>query len=119
MKRSLMRDFIEKALSDCGGDSKKTWKVIKNLWPGKTKSTNITKIGETSAPQDIANALNLHFSTAGKKICNQTTSSMTHVRTFNDNTELPQLTEIKIEDIYEILKCLSPAKATGTDDIPT
>ena len=71
MKRVLKKEYIDKALIECQGDSKKTWKAIKNLWPGKNKTTNITKIGDVSSPIEMANALNVHFSTAGEKSVNK------------------------------------------------
>ncbi len=118
MKRVLKREFIDKALSDCQGDSKKTWKVIKNLWPGKSKATNITRIGDTSLAFDMANELNSHFSSAGKRICEQTVPTIEHLRAPPSTENKPELVEISIEDIWDILKCLSPSKATGSDDIP-
>ena len=61
MKNQMKCNYIAEALSECKGDTKKTWRVIKALWPTKQKEMVINKIGDNTNPTDIANKLNSHF----------------------------------------------------------
>ena len=117
MKRVLKKGHIEEALTECQGDPKQTWKVIKSLWPGKSKSTAIKCINDSNDPQVIANMLNTHFTNAGSNIGRHIEPIVRHARTYPSDTDRPQLNEIQMEDIWELLCTLSPAKASGTDGI--
>ncbi len=61
MKNQLKYNYIAEALSESKGDSNKTWRVIKKLWPTKQKHTAINKIGAKTNRIDAANELNSHF----------------------------------------------------------
>ncbi len=117
MKKSLKKAYIEEAIKDCKGDLKKMWRLIKTRWPSKGKSTVIGKMLNDTDPSRIADTLNSHFATAGLKV-NQTTNPVNIMqRTYPDQTDRPQLSEMSPQDIGKLLQKLSPAKATGSDGI--
>ena len=58
MKRAVKRNYIANVIESCRGDTKKTWKIIKELGLNKQKHTKITKMGDESEPAAIANKLN-------------------------------------------------------------
>ncbi len=55
------RGYITERLSVCKGNSKRTWKILKELWPSKSKKTEIKQIDNLTENKDMANALNEHF----------------------------------------------------------
>ncbi len=67
----------------------------------------------------MANHLNSHFVTAGANISKSTEPVIEHHRlVFGPLEENPDLREISIDAVWELLCKLSPSKATGMDGIP-
>ncbi len=94
MKRKLKRGYVLEAIHDCHGDIKKTWRLIKTLWPTKNKSSKISTISDTSDPSEIANKLNDHFVKVGEKL----TENMPKGDEFNINHNDP-LTSFRLRNI--------------------
>ena len=118
MKRALKRGYIEEALLACKGDPKKTWRVIKSLWPGKTKSADIKKINDLTNTAEIADCLNDHFAVAGVKVNRSVTPDRPIERLEVNQEGRPQLAYVNEGDIWKQLTQLSVAKACGNDGIP-
>ncbi len=117
MKRALKKAYIEDAIRDCRGDSKKTWRLIKSIWPTKSKSPVINKMHNDTSPESIADMLNSHFATAGLKVNQSTSPTSLMSRVYPDQEGRPQIETLSPQDIWTLLKELSPAKATGSDGI--
>ena len=49
----------------------KTWRVLKTLWPTKTKCHQITKIGDEQDVSKMADILNEHFVIVGPNLSKQ------------------------------------------------
>ncbi len=118
MKRYLKRTYIEDSLNNSKGDQKKLWRTIKNIWPLDSKRTTFSSINGHEDEQSMANELNLHFSTVGSKLAATFDNIPDQQLTIHLRENLPQLTEIGIDDVWKALCSLSPSKATGLDGIP-
>ena len=68
MKQCLKKNDVTEALESCKGDSRKTWKIIKELQLTKGKSLDIESINGLSDEKDTANYLNHHFCQIGPKL---------------------------------------------------
>lgn len=67
-KRSLKRTYFEIALAEAGTDSRKLWKLIRQL-PGTGKRRNIMdRIYESSELVEMANSINQFFVDIGPKL---------------------------------------------------
>ena len=118
MKRYLKHTHIEESLRDSEGDQKKLWRTINNIWPNKSKTTNINNINGSEDPMEMANSMNDYFSTIGSKLGNNFKPNIDWKMTDDQDPRLPQLNEIKIDDVWDLIHMLSHSKATGLDGIP-
>ena len=84
MKRALKRNYVADAIESARGDTKKTWKIIKELWPTKQKRTKISKVGEETDPIAVANTLNRHFCDAGPNLAKKFGDTADPIIQFND-----------------------------------
>ena len=116
MKKVLKRDYVRDALQDCDGDSKRTWRLIKTLWPTKSRSTSILKINDLTDPQSIANALNNHFCEIGPKL-SRNIQSLDPLSDSNESGNIFELRPIEMDEIIRVLSELSPSKACGLDGL--
>ena len=117
MKRALKRNYIADAIESCRGDTKKTWKIIKELWPNKQKQTRINKLGDETEPIAIANKLNTQFCEAGPSLARKYEDAGDPVIHFNDPQTSFQLSHATHADLWKLLQKVSPSKACGVDGI--
>ena len=96
----------------------KTWKVIKSIWPIPKKQAVITSMMGTDCNYKIANHLNNHFSSVGEKLNANITLNIQHTHRIAVNNGLPDLSDVRIDEVWDLLKDLSPFKATGSDGNP-
>ena len=117
MKRLLKRNYIHEALESCKGDSKKTWRILKELWPTSSKKQNFTEINRKSNPQDIANELNNHFVTIGPQLSAKLNSNDTPSFVHTDPETSFSLHHVTFEEVSEQIGKTSPSKSCGVDGI--
>ena len=99
------------------GNAKKTWKIIREIWPGKNAKNTVNKIGDTSDNYQMACELNEHFTSIGPKLSAKIPDiSCEHTVLINDETSFT-FTEIKYEDVRKELGKLSPSKSCGIDGL--
>ena len=116
--------YFSKKFSECEGDSKKHWNLIKNTINKKTpESNNITKliVDEEihTQPKDIANELNKHFADVGKNLADKIAPSpfpFSHYMGEQLNSVF-SFTPIESTDVISVIKGLKN-KNCNTDCIP-
>ena len=118
LKNALKRDYFSRTLHESQGDSRRLWQTVKEAF-GKKKSlsTPISKIGEKTDPAEIAETLNVYFSTIADDLAN-TFPQSTPTRT-EPVKHQPKLYLSHVDDAYvEKMICeLSLSTAVGTDGI--
>ena len=108
---------MHEALNQCAGDSKKTWKLLKTLWPTKTKSQNLSKIGDKTTEREMANLMNEHFVTIGPKLNNAMAAGRELVPRTNDQDTSFHFMPIESEEVAKLLGGLSASKSCGVDGL--
>ena len=68
LKQELQQSYFTEQINNCQNDSKRLWRVIKEFWPTKPKSSNISKIELIYIDSEKANMLNTHFATIREKL---------------------------------------------------
>ncbi len=116
MKKALKRDYVREALHNCEGDSKRTWRMIKSLWPTKSKQTTIHMLNNLTNETEIANELNSHFCNIGPTLSKSITPTGPCDSINNTGTSF-DLRPITMDEIVKVLAELSPSKACGLDGI--
>ena len=103
MKNQLKCNHIHVAdtLSECKGDSKKTWKLIKELWPAKQSQTNIKNIYGTTDNNTITNNLNVPLCNSGPTLASTIKCTNDSVISFNDPLLSFKLTNVNHEEIHK------------------
>ena len=61
MKRILKRNYIQETLEGCKGNSKKSWRLIREFLPTKSKQSDILEINGKVDTNDIAYEINNYF----------------------------------------------------------
>ncbi len=105
------------SFNECRGDAKKTWKLLRELWPSKSTSTKLNKIGDATNSLDVANSLNDCFVNVGPNFSAAIHSNMEH--TVNENQDITsfRFREITFEEVDKLLRGLLPSKSCGVDGI--
>ena len=94
-------------------DSREIWKTLRNVVPGKARSTNVTCIktedSECTDSKNIANILNDHFATVGPKLVAKI-PNITHQNSNSD--DLDESDKFKFQRVGEeyILKQLKGSR---------
>ena len=70
MKRKLQQEYIEEAIESGKGNSKETWKRLKQVWPLKNKSTKIIELNGKNDPAEMAEEMNTYFANIGEELEN-------------------------------------------------
>ncbi len=117
MKRILKRGYITERLAECKGDAKRTWRILKELWPTKTNNTNITKIGDKTDSKGMADELNKHFISVGPKLSEKFDNNDINDEIINDPMTSFHFKEVEYQEVLKLLQQLSPSKACGVDGL--
>ena len=116
MKRRLQRDYIEEAIQSGKGNSKETWKRLKQVWPLKNKSTKIIELNGKCDKQDIAEEINQYFANIGQKLASDIGEvgweppKDAHPPTF-------EFSDVSLTRVQEMIKNLNCSKACGQDGL--
>ena len=114
-KRILERGYILEAIESCKGDSGKTWKLLKTLWPTKSTANNINKIGNCTSADEVANSLNTHFSSVGSTLDSAIPGRAVAIMgNPNPNTAF-NFERISLTEVFDILKAIKPSKSCSVD----
>ena len=120
------KSFISESIQRSGNNTKNVWNTIRQVVPGKCKSTNITCLKNedvsVTEPKDVANMLNSFFADIGPQLADK-------IPTINENSDRLKEDESKpgvkfgfhpvsSDYVLEKLSALPERKATGTDDLP-
>ena len=118
------RSYLTQSVYAAKKDSREIWKTLRNVVPGKVRSTNVTCIrtedSDCTDPKNIANFLNDHFATVGPKLAAKI-PNITHQNSSSDDLDESgkfKFQRVSEEYILKQLKSLSDGKATGTDETP-
>ena len=78
-------NYFQKKFGDCHGDTRKMWKVLNNAMKRKSRKSILPnfvsvkntdgKLIKTNCKKSIADSMNQHFSTIGKKLANKLQST--------------------------------------------
>ena len=113
----LKRNYLSETLNECAGNTKKTWRVLKTLWPTKTKCQKIVKIDDETEPTVMANLLNDHFVTVGPKLSTNLPPGMAMHMQVNDPESSFLFEQISPEDVSKQLRGLSASKLCRVDGL--
>ena len=115
--RALKKSYIEDAINECGGDNARLWKVIKRVWPNKSKGTNITNIMGNTDENIISDQLNEHFCTARPNLaCNIPTTARFERKSNAPETSF-NFSEVTLDEVAELMRLLQLGKACGVDGL--
>ncbi len=119
MKRQLECNYIHEALTDCNGDSKKTWRLIREIWPSdKNGRQPINEIAGETDNFKMAEKLNNHFVNVRPRLSENFDNE--DIPDIIDNDPLTSFSfrEVTYDEVYILLKSMSPSKACGVDGVP-
>ena len=120
LKKDLKMHYVQKALDDCKGDSKSTWKKLKELWPSKNRQNLITEIAGKTDAHSMANLLNNHFASVGSKIQAGINPVEGNALAIDKITGTPlQLKTCTPADISKLIANLRASESCGVDGITT
>ena len=123
-------NYFQKKFGDCHGDTRKMWKVLNNAMKRKSRKSILPnfvsvkntdgKLIKTNCKKSIADSMNQHFSTIGKKLANKLQS--TNVK-FSDYLKNPNpksffLYEAEQVEVKNLIFELILGKSVGIDDNP-
>ncbi len=118
-KNSLKREYIRTTLDRHKQNPKKIWRAIRNFWPSKKQSSR--KIRVLNGNQDsalIAEDLNRHFCTTGKRIQAKIDNPV-DMPMFNPRHHPPifDLKSVTDDEVANAISRLSSSRASGPDQI--
>ena len=118
-KRNLRQDYYLAAFEQAGRDSKKLWKVVKQLFGSRKGKNRLNSINGKVEPVDMANEINDFFSDIGPRLAEGIPESLLDIDLeFREDRELFHFHEIEDSDISKIMSSISSNKSTGVDGIP-
>ena len=114
-KYELQKEYCNSIINEARGDSKDTWKALKEIWPTKNKNSHVNNIEGFHEDFDMANAMNKHFATVGENLSKEFPPSEEYllpstVPTFN-------LLHVSPTNVMSHLNSLSASKSCGTDGL--
>lgn len=118
------RNYFKSNLDSVGNNPKKTWKIINELsYRQNNRSSRVSeiKVDNTTltAPNDIAEAFNLHFTKVGENLAKEMIDSTTDPISYLDPTDqVFSFKEIELYQVRLLLKKINTKKAAGLDNIP-
>ena len=121
-EKKLKSNYYCNLINDSMSNSEEMWKSLKQVLPGSKDSKQITSISISGKVykkcEEIAEALNKHFSTIGEKLARRFGSVLCESDDFPLKTGLSfSLQPVTVPIVLEQLKCLKPNKAIGLDRI--
>ena len=117
LKIELQKSYFEDKIQNNWGDSKNLWKSIKEFWPNKSKHNNIVKINKHTDKQEMANAMNNHFTSIGPKLAEKIHSDTSHSEFMNIYPPIFDLKEVDLKTIAEAICDLKPSTSCGVDGL--
>ncbi len=118
MKRNLKKAFYSDSIREARGDSKKLWKLLKTLFRNCDSKSKIQEIdGESDLPT-IANKFNEFFTNIGPTLADAIPDSALNIDYSVKVDHMFEFSPVAVKEVYEILRQMSPAKATGGDNLP-
>ena len=116
MKLQLQQNHVKNALQQAGGDSKEMWKVLKELWPLKNKSSNIKSLNGECDDAKMANIMNDHLATIGS-VLGEAHAEVNFKHFLPTAPPTFNLTKIDAQSVYTLLTEVCPSKACGLDGL--
>ena len=85
MIKKAKDEYFQKQFGNCNGDTRKMWKVLNDVLKRKSKKSKLPnfvsvqsvdgQVSKTNCKKSIANSMNKHFSTIGKKLASKLKST--------------------------------------------
>ena len=122
LKDRLKREYYQKSINDNRSESRKLWKTLQNLVPGK-KSDSVTPHSlshdnkEISDKKEMATIFNNFFATVGSKLGETFNFSDTDHISLPMNENLFEFSRVSLSTVQKIVSRLENNKATGLDGI--
>ena len=130
MIKKAKDEYFQKQFGNCNGDTRKMWRVLNNAMKRKSKKSKLPnfvtvpstngKLSKTNCKQSIANSMNKHFSTIGKKLANKLKSTNTKFSDYlkNPNSKNFFLYEAEEVEVKNLIFDLVLGKSVGIDENP-
>ncbi len=117
--RTLKRDYFINAFTEAGSESKKLWRLVRQLF-GNPKSRNkIMQVNGKTSDIEIANEINNFFADIGPNLANDIPDSVLHCDySFRGDYETFNFRDVTIEEFMKLMCGISVNKLTGVDGIP-
>ena len=122
LKDRLKREYYQKSITDSKSESRKLWKTLQNLVPGK-KSDTVTPHSlnfddkEISDKKEMASIFNNFFATVGSKLGENFNFSDTDHISLPMNENHFNFSHVNLSTVQKIISKLDNSKATGLDGI--
>ncbi len=117
--KNMKRLYFTEQIKQAGKDSKKLWRVIKQLLRTGKKRVNISELNGKENSSDIANEFNKFFCDIRPDLASKILESLLDLN-FERTNDFPEFNFTAVTDaqVHRIFKKMSTAKATGCDGIP-
>ena len=122
--------YFQKQFGNCNGDTRKMWKVLNDVLKRKSKKSKLPnfvsvqnadgKLSKTNCKKSIANSMNKHFSTVGKKLASKLKSTNAKFSDYlkNPNPKNIFIYEAEEVEVKNLIFDLILGKSVGIDDNP-
>ncbi len=117
LKLALQSDYFDEKLRDCGNDSKRKWRLIKEYWPVLRKSSSIEKIRDKTDNIGKATVINEFFATIGSTLDQTIPQRCTNPVNVLHQPPVFDIQELQLIDIATVIRDMSPSTSCGTDGI--
>ncbi len=119
MGKELKCNYFKAALDNVGNDSKKLWKIIKQLLGTKKGKNKIQELNGKSDPSEMADILNDYFTDIGPNLAAEMPASLLDIDyTFTGNREKFNFKNTTVEEVKKLILNISNNKSTGIDGVP-
>ena len=117
--KNMKRVYFMEQIKQAGTDSKKIWRVIKQLLRTGKRRVNITELNGKVDPTEIADEFNQFFCDIGPNLASKIPESLLNLN-FEHQDNCPEFNfePVSESQVQRIFKKISSAKATGCDGIP-
>jgi len=123
LRNKLKANDLHQQINENRSDPRRLWQTLKTLLPGKSHSdipAVKTESGMVNGEQEVANAMNMFFSTVGEnlaKIDTETEKCCSAPNSNVDSTCTFTFVPITEDQVFKSLASLDTRKATGLDGV--
>lgn len=120
--KKAKQDYVLTEVTNCEGDTRRSWRAINLLLGRKSKISGITELRTAESvltdSKHISNAFNDHFSAVGVKVAETVQSTSISPESYvKPSTSQFQFTSIPVSKVQTLLSKLLTNKACGIDGI--